>query len=199
MSDNQNESVIQDQTSGTSNDQIESRVKPTAQDSFKKDMLRYKDEAANLREQLNSIEMEKQTKKGNFESVITKLKEELAEQKRTNAGLKVNYAEKSLNDSIKAQAMSKGLKGVQVDAFMRLVDSDEKQLVEFDDKFNVKQDDVNNIVENHLKRYSDIFKTKVNVADASPRSGASSTDTRTKFDVNKASAAEIAEHLKKNF
>jgi hypothetical protein len=82
---------------------------------------------------------------------------------------------------------------------MRLVDSDEKQLVEFDDKFNVKQDDVNNIVDNHLKRYSDIFKTKVNVADASPRSGSSSSETRTKFDVNKASSAEIAEYLKKNF
>jgi hypothetical protein len=80
---------------------------------------------------------------------------------------------------------------------MRLIDRDAKGVVEFDEKFNVKSEDVTGLVDDHLKRYGDIFNRKVNVVDQSPNNNPINRDTN-KFDKNKASADEIVAHLLAN-
>lgn len=180
----------------TENKESKSVQEKSPYEDYKRDMFKYKNEAKELRERLQEIELSEQQKKGNFESVINKLKEDLVAEKKRNTQLTANFAEQRLDDAIKTKAVEKGLKGTQLDAFMRLIDNNSKGIVEFDDRFNVKMDDVNNLVDDHLKRYGEIFNRKVNVVDSAPNPKLNAS--KPKFDLNKASSSEIVEYLKAN-
>lgn len=166
-------------------------------DKYKTDMFRYKNEARELKEKLAQIELEKQQKKGNFEGVISKLKEDLQLAKQNNAKLEASFAEKALDDAIQRNAMSKGLKGQQLEAFMKLIDHNAKGVVEFDESFNVKNEDVSNLVEDHMKRYGDLFNRKVNVVDQAPNNNPINRPTKT-FDMKTATAEETIAYLLEN-
>lgn len=196
--ENAQESVAQPDANSVSSENQSQKVQNNqAYEDYKRDMFKYKSEAKELRERLQEIELSDQQKKGNFESVISKLKEDLNAEKRRNAELQKTFAEQRLDDAIKTTAASKGLKGAQLDAFIRLIDNEQKGIVEFDERFNVKSDDVNNLVDDHLKRYGEIFNRRVNVADATPNNNPMNT-SKPKFDLNKASSSEIIEYLKAN-
>ena len=93
--------------------------------------------------------------------------------------------------------MSKGLKGQQLEAFMKLIDHDAKGVVEFDERFNAKNEDVTNLVDDHLKRYGDIFNRKVNVVDQTPNNNPVNRPTK-QFDKNTATAQETIAYLLEN-
>jgi predicted RNase H-like nuclease (RuvC/YqgF family) len=141
---------------------------PSAADDYKRDMFKYKQEARELKERLDAIEQDKQVKKGNYQEVITKLKSDLQSEKQSAQQLKVNFANARLDEAIKTKAIEKGIKGQNLDVFMKLIDDNSKSIVEFDEKFNVKSEDVSNLVDEHMSRYSDVFAKKVNVVDATP-------------------------------
>jgi predicted RNase H-like nuclease (RuvC/YqgF family) len=192
MNESTNESVTQPEVNSV---QPEIKTETNSNvDGYKNDMFRYKQEAKELKAKLEAINLEKEQKNGNFESVISTLKDKVKEYQNEAAQLKSNFAENALDRAIENTAISKGLKGQQLDAFMRLIDRDAKGVVEFDEKFNVKSEDVTGLVDDHLKRYGDIFNRKVNVVDQSPNNNPINRDTN-KFDKNKASADEIVAHL----
>lgn len=198
MESNYNESVTQPTTNSVQvENQVDFEPKQNARDDYKRDMFRYKNEVKELRDKLAEIELADKQRKGNLNEVISKLKEDLQNEKARNLKLQSTFAEQRLDDAIKTQALEKGLKGTQLDAFMKLIDNNSKQVVEFDERFNVRREDVTNIVDDHLKRYSEIFKRNVNVVDAAPNNNPINTQAP-KFDIKKASSAEIVEYLKAN-
>ncbi len=193
--ENNNESVTQPEVNSV---QPEIKAETNSNvDGYKNDMFRYKQEAKELKAKLEAINLEKEQKKGNFEGVITSLKDKVKEAQKEAALLKSNFAENALDRAIENTAISKGLKGQQLEAFMKLIDRDAKGVVEFDEGFNVKSEDVTGLVDDHLKRYGDIFNRKVNVVDQSPNNNPINNSSN-KFDKNKASADEIVAHLLAN-
>lgn len=194
--ENAHESVTQSETNSVQTEN-QTLKNDHANEDYKRDMFKYKQQAKELQERLKEIELSDQQKKGNFETVIGKLKEDLSLEKKRNAELQKTFAEQRLDDAIKTTAIEKGLKGTQLDAFMKLIDNNSKGVVEFDERFNVKSEDVSNIVDDHLKRYGEIFNRKVNIVDGTPNTKVN-TASEKKFDLNKASASEVIEYLKAN-
>lgn len=172
-------------------------VTPNNTLKYKEDMFRYKQEARDLKAQLAEIELAKEQKKGNFEGVIGTLKDKNAESLKEIASLKKTFAENVLDKAIENTAISRGLKGTQLEAFMKLIDHDAKGVVEFDERFNAKSEDVVTLVDDHMKRYGDIFNTKVNVIDHSPNNNPINRPTKT-FDEKKATASETIDYLLAN-
>lgn len=191
-----NESVTQPESNSVQSD-ITNDVSNAVPDGIKQDMFRYKNEVKELKAQLDAISLEKEQKKGNFEGVITSLKDKVKEAQNEAALLKNNFAESALDKAIENTAITRGLKGQQLEAFMKLIDRDAKGVVEFDERFNVKSEDVTGLVDDHLKRYGDIFNRKVNVVDQSPNNNPINNSSK-KFDLSKASADEITAYLLKN-
>ena len=169
----------------------------TNTNKYKEDMFRYKQEARELKAQLAEIELAKEQKKGNFEGVIGTLKDKNSEYQKEIASLKQTFAENVLDKAIENTAISKGLKGTQLEAFMKLIDHDAKGVVEFDERFNAKSEDVVNLVDDHMKRYGDIFNRKVNVVDQSPNNNPVNRPSK-QFNKQTASADEIVAHLLAN-
>ena len=162
METNQTESVTQPEVNSVPTENSK------ANDDFKRDMFRYKNEASELREQLKGIALEKEQKSGNLEGVINSLKDEIKQLKHDNASNKLSYAETSLNGSIKEELLSRGVSGVKLDAFMKLVDDNDKSIVELDDKFNVNRDDIKTLIDKNMERYGDLFKKEVKIVDGAP-------------------------------
>ena len=160
-------------------------------------MFRYKQEARDLKAQLAEIAMDKEQRKGNFEGVIGTLKDKNSEYQKEIAGLKQTFAENVLDKAIENTAISKGLKGTQLEAFMKLIDHNAKGVVEFDERFNAKSEDVVNLVDDHMKRYGDIFNRKVNVVDQSPNNNPINKPSNA-FNKSTATAAETIAHLLAN-
>ena len=196
MSENENESVTQPETNSVQSDQT-IETASTNTNKYKEDMFRYKQEARELKAQLAEIELAKEQKKGNFEGVIGTLKDKNSEYQKEIASLKQTFAENVLDKAIENTAISKGLKGTQLEAFMKLIDHDAKGVVEFDERFNAKSEDVVNLVDDHMKRYGDIFNRKVNVVDQSPNNNPVNRPGK-QFNKQTASADEIVAHLLAN-
>lgn len=184
--------IVSDKPEAKPNDDMSSGEK-----KYINDLIRYKKENEEFKSQLEAIALEKETKKGNFQGVISKLKDDLATSKRSNEEMKLNFASNTLDDAIRQEALSKGIKGQQLDVFMKLVDDDAKGIVEFDESFNVKKEDVNTLVDDHLKRYSDVFKSKVNVVDGTPNNKPHNTNAG-KFNLGNATAKETLAYMLKN-
>lgn len=193
MVDETNEPVVQPDQSGTKSGASEV-VNDKANNDYKRDMLRFKDEARALKAQLEEIELQKQTKKGNYEGVITKLKDDLKAQERLNQKLKLNFADSRIDDALKREAMTKGLKGQSLDVFMRLVDDESKGAIELNEKFDAKSDDITRVVDSHLDRYGDVFKSKSKVVDVTPNNTPKSYEK--KSDLSKLSGSEMFAKLK---
>lgn len=196
METNQTESVAQPVESGALTvEQTETLSKADA--SFKRDMLRYKDELAAAKNQLQEIEMEKQAKKGNYEGVINSLKEEIKKLQSENKLTKHSFASSKLDDAIKMEASTRGITGKKLDAFLKLIDDNDKGVVEFDERFNVNGDEVKSLVDKSLDRYSEVFAKPVKIVDGTPNSRPISNPAN-KFDMDKASADEIIAYMLKN-
>ena len=165
MESNQSESVTQPVESGASTEEKNVNLSK-ADNDFKRDMLRYKDEAAALKEQLKEIQLGEEQKKGNLEGVISTLKDEIKSLKQDNAKSKYNFANTQLDNAIKQEVLSRGVK--EVDVFMKLIDEDQKGIVELDERFNANKDDVKGLVDKQLEKYGNIFKKQVNIVDAVP-------------------------------
>lgn len=165
-----------------------------AQNDYKQDMFRYKNEAAEMREQLKQIEMDKQQKKGDFEGVIGSLKNEIKELKHGRASDKLSYAETQLNSSIKEELLSRGVKGKKLDAFLKLVDDNDKSIVELDDKFIVNNEDVKSLVDKNMERYGDLFKGSIKIVDGTPNNNAINAGKKV-LDVSKMSWEEAKTYM----
>lgn len=197
METNEQESVTQATMNSVQVENLaDENTKHSAADDYKRDMFKYKNEAKELRERLAEIELADKQRKGNLNEVISKLKEDLQAEKNKTLQMKSNFAEQRLDDAIKTLAMEKGIKGKQLEAFVKLIDNQDKSIVEFDERFNINQNDVTNLVDNHLKRYSEIFKRSVNVVDQAPNNNPVTPSK--KFDLNQASSADIVNYIKNN-
>ncbi len=198
--ENANESVTQPvENSVQAENQTTNNVQTSqAADDYKRDMFKYKQEARELKERLDAIEQDKQVKKGNYQEVITKLKTDLQSEKQSAQQLKVNFANARLDEAIKTKAIEKGIKGQNLDVFMKLIDDNSKSIVEFDEKFNVKSEDVSNLVEEHMNRYSDVFSKKVNVVDAAPNTKVTNNPHTKGVNLDKMSGDELFAYLKEN-
>ena len=196
MEPNQTELVAQPVESGASTvEQTETLSKADA--DFKRDMLKYKDELAAAKAQLQDIELEKQQKKGNFEGVISSLKDELKKAKAENTQTKHSFASTQLDNAIKSEASSRGITGAKLDAFLKLIDDNDKGVVEFDSSFNVNSDEVKSLVDKSLDRYSEVFSKPVKIVDGTPNSRPI-TNPAGKFNLDKANAADTIDYLLKN-
>jgi len=187
-------SGTQPDASGASTDSQPKGKVSNPNDDFKRDMLKFKDKAAELENRLKQYELKEEEAKGNLQSVIQKLKDENRELKQTNAQSKVMFAEGKLEESIKNIANQKGCK--DVDTFYKLIDKTDLEIVSLDDKFNVSKDDIQSLVENYSKKYEHLgfFGSKVNLVDKTPNTKPINQPTKTKSlgDMTKEELLELA-------
>jgi hypothetical protein len=176
MSVNENEPVVQSEENSVPTEKKESLNKADA--DYKRDMFRYKDEAKSLKEKLKEIELEKQRKNGDLEGVIQALKDENKTLKHKNATERLTYAETQLNSSIRQELLGRGLKGKKLDAFMKLVDDNDRSIVELDEKFNVSKDDIKSLVDKNMERYGDLFKKEVKIVDGVPNNNSVNSNSK---------------------
>jgi len=193
MNEQTTESVAQTDVSSASTEKTETLSQ--ADLDFKRDMFKYKEEAKALREEKKAWNLEQEQKKGNLEGVIGTLKEEIKALKHGNAKDKLSFADTQINSAIKSELLSRGVK--DVDVFMKLIDDNDKSVVELDDSFIVNKEDTKNIVDKNMERYGHIFKKSVNLVDATPNSKPLNQPTKG-FDINKASAEEIIAYTLEN-
>lgn len=193
MDEQTNDLVDQTVKSGASTETKETLSKADA--DYKRDMLKYKDELTALRDQLKEIELEKEQKKGNLEGVIGSLKDEIKHLKADNAKSKYSFAETQLNSAIRQELLGRGVAGKKLDAFMKLVDDNDKSIVELDESFNVSNDDVKSLVDKNMERYGDLFAKPVRVVDGVPSNNAHNTQPK-KIDVSKMSWDEAVAYAK---
>lgn len=193
MENNQNESVIQTEENSVQSEKQEKISK--ADLDYKRDMFRYKDEAKALKEKLREIELEKQRKNGDLEGVIQALKEENKSLKHRSATERLSYAQTQLDNSIKQELLARGLKGKKLDAFMKLVDDNDRSIVELDEKFNVSREDIKSLVDKNMERYGDLFKKEVKIVDGVPNNNAINS-TPKKVDINNMSWEEAVAYAK---
>ena len=158
-------------------------------------MFRFKDEAKALREKLREIELEKQRKNGDLEGVIQALKDENKALKHKNATERLSYAQTQLDSSIKQELLSRGLKGKKLDAFMKLVDDNDRSIVELDEGFNVNREDIKSLVDKNMERYGDLFKKEVKIVDGVPNNN-TPNNTSKKIDITKMSWEEAVAYAK---
>jgi phage shock protein A len=181
-----------------SND-IQEPVKPAASASskdherYKRDMIRYKDQVADLTEKLKQFELADQEQKGNLQKVIDKLKTENKELKTKYSQDRYQYAVSKIEDSVKLTAQRLGCK--DPDTFYRLIDSEEIKGIEVDERFNASKKDIEEVVTKAMKKYEHLgfFEKKVNVVDRAP---SAVNDTKTK-PLDKMDVSEILEMGKK--
>lgn len=193
MDSNQKEPVVQSEENSVPAEKKESLSK--ADLDFKRDMFRYKDEAKALRDKLHEIELEKQRKSGDLEGVIQALKDENKSLKHKNATERLSYAQTQLNSSIKQELLGRGLKGKKLDAFMKLVDDNDRSIVELDESFNVNREDIKSLVDKNMERYGDLFKKEVKIVDGVPNNN-SINNTSKKADISKMSWEEAVAYAK---
>ena len=184
------QSEVSDSTEATNN------IDASAQRDYKQDMFKYKQKAKELEARLESIELEKQEKKGNLQEVISKLKTDLQNEKKSNEQMRYNFAHARLDEAIKTEALSKGVKKKNLDLFMRAIDPTDKNVVEFDDSFNVKNEDVAGLVDSVMSRY-DAFKKDVNIVDKTPNNQVINQPVK-QVDISKLSAKEYKEYILAN-
>jgi len=193
MSTNQNEPVVQPDVNSVPTETNETLSKADA--DYKRDMFRYKDEAKALKEQLKEIEPEKQRKNGDLEGVIQALKDENKSLKHKTATERLSYAQTQLDSSIKQELVERGLKGKKLDAFMKLVDDNDRSIVELDEKFNVNREDIKSLVDKNMERYGDLFKKEVKIVDGVPNNNAVNTSSK-KVNINDMSWEEAVAYAK---
>jgi hypothetical protein len=147
---------------------------------YKRDMLKFKDKAAELENRLKQYELKEEEAKGNLQAVIQKLKDENRELKQTHAQSKVMFAEGKLEESIKSLASQKGCK--DVDTFYKLIDKTDLEIVSLDDKFNANKEDIQSLVENYSKKYEHLgfFADKVKIVDKTPNAKPINQPVKTK-------------------
>lgn len=193
MSEQTNDSVNQTDESSASTEN--NQTLNNADNDYKRDMFRYKDEAKVLREQLKEIELDKKQKSGDLEGAISTLKDEIKHLKHSNATQKFSYAETQMNSSIKEELLSRGVKGKKLDAFLKLVDDNDKSIVELDEKFNVSSDDIKSLVDKNMERYGDLFKTEVKIVDGTPRNN-NDFENKKKVDISKMTWEQARDYAK---
>lgn len=193
-----------DSGASTVKTQEDIQTKSQPRDRYKEDMLKFKDraqeserKAQELEERLADLELQESEKAGNLEKTNSLLKEELKKEKLEKKQMKFNFANARLDEAIKTTAAEKGLKGKQLEAFMKLVDKDDKSRVEFDEKFNVQHEEVAEVVTNTLNRYSEVFTKRTTVVDGTPNQKPVNRPSKG-FDLNKASAQETLDYLLNN-
>lgn len=139
-------------------------------DRYKRDMLRYKEEAKKLQEQMRERELEEQKAKGDLEGALKRLEEENQTLKHDIAKDRVRNAKSRIEDEVKRVAMQKGCK--DVDAFYRLIDNEDLSKVELDgESLRVNKQDAELLVEANMKKFEHIglFGAKnVRIVDGSP-------------------------------
>lgn len=170
---------VQSQNDGIERErQDENLTKPDR--DYKRDMLKFKDEANSLRDQLKAYEMEKEEAKGNLQNVISKLKDENRQLKSDLVSSKVSYGSGKIEEAIKRQALQVGCK--DPDTFYKLIERTDIDTIELDSKFNVNVDDVKSIVDNYSKRLEHLgfFGKKVNIVDKAPNNKPVEKPTKTK-------------------
>lgn len=182
METNVSESVTQTDVSGASTENVTTESISKPESDFKRDMLKYKDEASALKEKLKEIELSDEQKKGNFEGVISSLKEEIKSLKSKNAQSTYNFANTQIDNAIKTEALSRGITGNKLDVLMRVVDDNDKGAITLDDKFNVNGEDVKSILDKNMEMYSDIFTKKVNIVDGTPNTNINNSAKMKKLD-----------------
>ncbi len=193
MDENQKEPVVQSEANSVPTEKQENLSK--ADSDFKRDMFRYKDEAKALKDKLREIELEKQRKSGDLEGVIQALKDENKSLKHKNASERLSYAETQLNSSIKQELLGRGLKCKKLDAFMKLVDDNDRSIVELDVKFNVSREDIKSLVDKNMERYGDLFKKEVKIVDGVPNNN-STKSSSSKVDIDNMSWEQAIAYAK---
>jgi hypothetical protein len=194
METNQNEAVPQTDASSASTESTNETLTKADLD-FKRDMFKWKEKAKQLEEEKKNWELEQQQKKGNLEGVINSLKDEIKKTKHQHAQDRLSFADTQINNSIKQEALSRGVK--DVDVLMKLIDDNDKSIIELDESFNVNREDAKNVVDKSMERYGHLFKKQVNVTDATPSNKPLAQPSKG-FDPNKASAQEIIDYIKQN-
>ena len=199
MENGSQEPVVQSPESGAPENDVKVESLSQADRGYKRDMLRYKDEVTGLKEQLKEFQLRDEEKKGNLEGVISKLKDEIRTLKGENAKQKVSFANTQINNAIEKEALSKGCNEKHLDAFMRLIDEDEKGAIALDEAFRVSTEDVASLVEKSMNRYGDLglFGRKVKVVDATPNNNPT-LNTKKEKPIEKMTAAETREYILKN-
>lgn len=194
MIEQEKETVSQPDASGASTVETKETLSRADLD-YKRDMLKYKDELTAAKERLREIELSDQQKKGNYEQVISTLKEEIKNLKNENAKSKYSFASTQLDNAIKNELLSRGVNGAKLDAFLKLVDDNDKSIVELDDRFNVSSDDVKTLVDKNMERYGDLFARPVRVVDGVPTNGKPQNTAKVK-DISKMTWDEAKAYLK---
>lgn len=187
--------------SGASSEKIQEPKRPSSNASnsehekFKRDMLRYKDQVAELTDKLKQYEVAEQEAKGNLSKVIEKLKQENKELKSSYTKNQLNYALGKIEDKVKITATKLGCK--DPDTFYKLIDQDSIKAVSVDEKFNPSHDEIDALVNDSMKRYEHLgfFDKKVNVIDKAPNSG--NNESKAPKKLNEMTKEELIEHGKK--
>ena len=196
METNQNESVAQSEVSGATTESVKTETLSKADSDFKRDMLKYKDENSDLRDRLKDIDLEKQTRKGDFEGVISTLKDEVKNLKGKLATKDYSYANTQIDSALEKEALERGVTGNKLEILMKLIDENDKGAVSLDDRYIVDKEDVKGLVDKHMDRYSDIFTKRVKISDGVP-SNIMPAQTKEKSTDNM-NSSELREYVLRN-
>ena len=184
------------------NDGVTSEAKEV--NDYKKDMLRFKDEkraaeekALKLEQELESLRLAEEEKKGNLSSVLEQYKEKTRTLETQLKQKDYVYAKSRINDLIKLEAKNNGCKDAE--AFLQLVGKPALDSISFDENYNPDMQDVKLVVEQAIKKYEHIglFSKSVNIVDGVPNN--TPVNEEKKFDINKMTwqeAKELARTLK---
>ena len=152
-----------EKSSGNSQDMVAYDSYQKAVAERKADQARAKkamEEAAELRERLKEIELDKQQAEGNKDDVIVTLRKELGEVKENLANKDRGYARSIIEGQLSAKATELGCDDLGL--FMAGLNQSDGLLagVEVDDNFQVNTEDLTRVVEKMKDKHPRLFKEK---------------------------------------
>jgi len=189
---NQNESTTQtlEPTATETAANIETVKNPEAVLAKNRDLLaqlkKQKEQLSGYEEADKARNLDKEQAKGNYEGVISALRDELKEVKGRSADSDKKYAFNRFSEQIKSAAVKEHCKNP--DTLMKLLSVEQMKSVEIDGDFNVNADDLKRLLDEVKEQYSDIKlfdsgKVNINHVTGTPRQESKNVEPQTKQDI----------------
>lgn len=124
-------------------------------------------ELQEMRERIEAFEREKLEKKGEYEQLLSKYKEENQQLKSTAEERHRAFVMSKVNSAIEKEAAKQGC--INVGDFRRLLDSTDIEALSVDDSYEVDPKEVEELVSQHKSKRDYLFKKRsANVQTADP-------------------------------
>lgn len=199
MEEKSQDPVGTEETQTASGEPQKSQEDKVAYESYRKLLNEKKSRDQRLQEmeqKLKSYEESELERKGEFEKLLSQLKEENSKLKSTLQEKDRKYIMNKVHSAIKEKAVAAGCKAP--DKLLRLLDDDKVNGLEVDDNYNVVESSVEYLINEAKKENDFLFKrSNANVQDGNP---VSEPVVKTpESDLSKLSMEQLEELYKKSY